>query len=584
MRKRIGMKIFTMIFVLVLIFCANSIASLISMRTVEEAGSRISRHYVQLVSEFGLVAQNVERSQKYMNILAAVPPEAMGDPTGEVYEGIRLGIDSDYATVQATIEMMHDHVNTIADDTLTEQFQAYLSYIDDIYAGIYKMRDMTDVRDYENANMYLSMELTPFIIGSQSVTQDLQATIDQGIAASSLSYHNSVEKGRVISYISLVVFLLIAIVIVLIVNHMIVKPAAVANRQLNNIMDSIHRNEGDLTERISVRSQDEIGILAEGINEFLDQLQQIMKKIKTESETMQDSIRLINTDLSGSSMDIDNVSSVMEQLSASMEEITATLSQINEHSEEVIRNVDEMNVKTDEGKHLVVEIKERADFIRKATDDSRNNIVKLIGDKRSAMEEAITESRRVEEITNLTGDILDISSKTNLLALNASIEAARAGEVGRGFAVVSEEIRNLADSSRVTANNIQDISNHIVGAVGRLTENAAEIIEFLNSTILTDYDNFAMATDTYNKDAENVDAFFNNFKNQADELQSIMNNMGSSLNGITQAMDESARGVVTAAESTANLADEISDIYKEAENNLKISDSLHGEVERFKDM
>ncbi|MBR1692392.1 MAG: methyl-accepting chemotaxis protein, partial [Lachnospiraceae bacterium] len=161
---------------------------------------------------------------------------------------------------------------------------------------------------------------------------------------------------------------------------------------------------------------------------------------------------------------------------------------------------------------------------------------------------------------------------------------ARAGEVGKGFAVVAEEIRNLADSSRVTANNIQDISCHIVGAVGKLADHAAEIIEFLNDTILKDYDNFAMATDTYNKDAENVDTFFTNFKNQADELQQIMNNMGSSLSGITVAMDESAKGVVTAAESTANLADEISDIYKEAENNLSISDSLHGEVDRFKDM
>jgi len=581
MKKKIGFKIFAMIFVLVLIFLINTVASLVSMKTIDRAGSHITDHYVQIVSDFGVVAQYVERSQKYMNILAAVSPEEMGDPTGEVYEGIRVGIDADYAMVESVLDTMENHVNAISDRMLTERFETYVAYIEQIYAGIFKIRDMTDTRDYVNANIYLATELTPFIVGNQSVTEGLQMTISDGIASAADRYKSSIVQGQRMATWTILLFLMVVVLIIWIINRIIVKPASAANKQLSDIMDGIYKNEGDLTKRIDVMSEDEIGMLAVGINEFLKQLQQIIKEIVKDSGAMQYSISLINQDLSGSNDDVESVSAIMEQLSASMEEISATLFQINSHSSEVVQNVDEMKDKTDEGKQLVAGIKERADFIRKITDESRQNIETIILDKRTTLEDAINESRRVEEITSLTDDILDISSKTNLLALNASIEAARAGDVGKGFAVVAEEIRNLADSSRVTANNIQEISHNIVGAVERLTENAAELITFLNDTILPDYDNFSKATDTYHHDAENIDEFFTNFKCRADELQIIMNNVGNSLNGITTVMEESAQGVVLAARNTGNLVEEISDISREAENNLKLSQSLQREVERF---
>ena len=586
MKKRLGSKILVMILALAAIFVINIVVSFSSFNVIERSGKRISEDYVNIVSEYGMVAQCVERSQKYMNILAAVPPETMlaSGADASVYEGIRTGIDADYTQSSVSMEAMKNHIAHINDGDLSSKFDAYQKYIENVYANIKKVRDASDAHDFDTANIIVASEVTPYILSGQAITEALQSTINDGIQSSAAAYENSIRQARLISMITLLIFAAGVVAIVLIANRIIAKPAKDANRQLTHIMNGIHNNEGDLTTRIVVKSKDEIGTLAGGINVFLDQLQNIMTKIKNDSENMQTSVNLINNRLGDSTNDVNSVSAVLEQLSASMEEISATLLSLNERAEEIVGHVNAMSERTDEGSSLVSEIKERANDIRRLTDESKKNIVALVEDKKVALNDAIEDSRQVEEIRGLTDDILQISGQTNLLALNASIEAARAGEAGRGFAVVAEEIGVLASNSRQAANNIQEISGNIVNAVSRLAESAGTIIEFLNNTVLPDYDNFARATDTYHSDAENVDSFFEDFRDRAKDLQSIVTAMGEGLSGITAAMDESAKGVVNAAENASDLVTEITDINSEADKNKKISDSLHGEVERFKNM
>ena len=586
MKKRLGSKILVMILALAAIFVINIVVSFSSFNVIERSGKRISEDYVNIVSEYGMVAQCVERSQKYMNILAAVPPETMlaSGADASVYEGIRTGIDADYTQSSVSMEAMKNHIAHINDGDLSSKFDAYQKYIENVYANIKKVRDASDAHDFDTANIIVASEVTPYILSGQAITEALQSTINDGIQSSAAAYENSIRQARLISMITLLIFAAGVVAIVLIANRIIAKPAKDANRQLTHIMNGIHNNEGDLTTRIVVKSKDEIGTLAGGINVFLDQLQNIMTKIKNDSENMQTSVNLINNRLGDSTNDVNSVSAVLEQLSASMEEISATLLSLNESAEEIVGHVNAMSERTDEGSSLVSEIKERANDIRRLTDESKKNIVALVEDKKVALNDAIEDSRQVEEIRGLTDDILQISGQTNLLALNASIEAARAGEAGRGFAVVAEEIGVLASNSRQAANNIQEISGNIVNAVSRLAESAGTIIEFLNNTVLPDYDNFARATDTYHSDAENVDSFFEDFRDRAKDLQSIVTAMGEGLSGITAAMDESAKGVVNAAENASDLVTEITDINSEADKNKKISDSLHGEVERFKNM
>lgn len=191
------------------------------------------------------------------------------------------------------------------------------------------------------------------------------------------------------------------------------------------------------------------------------------------------------------------------------------------------------------------------------------------------------ESRSVEQINSLTGNILNIASQTNLLALNASIEAARAGEAGKGFAVVADEIRVLADNSRETASNIQEISGQVTSAVNKLADAASQLLAFVNSDVVRDYDRFVKIVDQYETDANEMDVIFTEFGEKASMMTETMQSMSAGINDISVTVDKSAKGVLGVAENATQLVNAISGIQAQTEENQAISQELEGEIQRF---
>lgn len=296
------------------------------------------------------------------------------------------------------------------------------------------------------------------------------------------------------------------------------------------------------------------------------------------------SAETVSREIDESNESAGNVSDAMEQMSATMEEISATLGQMATGSDSILMEIQAMESKVNDGVGLVVGIKQRAKDMHQSTLESKEASGQIIIDIRKTLETAVEESRSVEQINQLTGDILNITSQTNLLALNASIEAARAGEAGKGFAVVADEIRVLADSSRDTANNIQMISNQVTGAVERLADNAETMLRFIDERIMKDYDGFVEVVGHYEKDADSVNDILSEFARNTEEISSTIQAMNTSTNDIAVAVDDSAKGVVDVAESAASLVGAITHIQKETENNQKISMQLSNEVNRFKNL
>ncbi len=340
--------------------------------------------------------------------------------------------------------------------------------------------------------------------------------------------------GTEIFNVILLVFFIVVIIAATIFVHMsIVRPAKQASKQLANITKKIEEQDGDLTLRVNVKSQDEIGELVKGINKFIESLQFLMKQIKANSEELAVASEKIITQVEESNENAGSTSAAMEELSASMEEVSATLDQIVTGSNEVFEQVQQMSTKADDGVGMVDEIHVRANNMYTTTVEGKEATNNLVEDIREMVEKAVEESKNVSKIDELTGDILDIASQTNLLALNASIEAARAGEAGKGFAVVADEIRSLADSSRETANNIQLTSQIVTEAVAKLAKSAEDMMSFIDRKVIKDYDGFVDIVSQYQKDADSMNDILVNFAENAALMQKTMENINKGINEIS---------------------------------------------------
>ena len=228
------------------------------------------------------------------------------------------------------------------------------------------------------------------------------------------------------------------------------------------------------------------------------------------------------------------------------------------------------------------EMQERADTLAKNANENKTQTDAMVGNIVGTLKQAIEESRSVEKVNELTGEILNISSQTNLLALNASIEAARAGDAGKGFAVVADEIRQLADSSRDTANNIQAINEHVTKAVHALIDNSNAMIAFIEETVLPDYGTYADSGEQYNEDASYVSEVMNEFTEKTENLKNIMNNVVESIEGIAKAVEESANAVTSSAMSTGSLVEDMHTINEQMGSSKETVESLKAEADVFK--
>jgi len=361
----------------------------------------------------------------------------------------------------------------------------------------------------------------------------------------------------------------------------VLRPILGMNRKLKGMIKDIVTGKGDLTQRVKERGKDEIGQLATGINAFIETLQTVMTQVTVSSEKLHTVVETVAGKVSSVNTGSDEISASMEELSATMEEISASVASIRENTKYANEKVDNLTNATRDLVCYADMMQQRAEALENKAVDNKQSTGEVVGENIAKLQKAIDDSKKVERINELTNDILQISSQTNLLALNASIEAARAGEAGKGFAVVADEIRGLADSSKQTADNIQEINKIVTVAVKELIDSSSVIMNYINETILPDYDGFVDSGKQYNEDAVHVNGIVTDFNDMAEKIKRLVDEITDTVGGIADAIEESTGSVTDVTVNTNALADDIQVVADEMEESKAIAETLYSETDRF---
>lgn len=511
------------------------------------------------------------------------------------------------------------HVLALSHIVATD-FETMTSVVGDIEAKEALLYDaIEDFKKYSNATIsqnynnmltdYQSLKDAVKILLAQSAnqkTKDAYATANGEVAQCSLNLDNDInaiissiksatvtERGilstnyRLANIMTIIVVAISAVAVIIaifVVSRYVIRPVIKAEAELQDIIQGINNRQGDLTKRITVTSRDEIGALGSGINEFIERLQSIFVIITNNSSAMDKVVSDVLGSVQTSNNSASDLSALTEELSATMSEVAESAVAINKNTEAVRAEVDEMAAKSREISDYSKQMKEHADSMEETArtnmEETNNKVEAILSD----LNKAISDSESVDKVNTLTDEIMSIASKTNLLSLNASIEAARAGEMGKGFAVVAGEIGILAENSRKTAGDIQQINSIVVEAVHNLSSSANDLVDYLKNSILPEFERFVKDGEAYRDNANYVDSVMTDFTYKTDGFKVSFDEIAESISSITTAIDEGVKGVSSAAESTQNLVYDMDNITKRMDENQRIAEELDEETAIFTSM
>lgn len=547
--------------------------SLYSMTAVQKESNQISGEGVRAticMDEINLAFAN---TQKLTLALCAEPSKDLYEYVASQLTEYQSNVDSyekellamDHYFTADDIQLMNETFDllTEAQGTTVELMQTAMA--GDSAAAVAKANSvMTEWSDTIAVNM-----ATLISRNDELVKQNIQEQKDL--------YNQNMILSLILLAISFVAFVMVVVVII----KTVVKPLRKQTSELTEIIDEIKGGHGDLTKRVTVKSMDEIGQSSIGINHFIETLQNIMSNIISNSNVLDGVVGNVASSVAASSDNANDISAIMEELSATMEEVSATTNSVSENTTAAEGKVQKMADQTKVMSQYAQDMKKRATELEHTATENMNSTNEMIGEITTEMNQALENSKSVEKVAQLTADILSISSQTNLLALNASIEAARAGEAGKGFAVVADEIRQLADSSRETANNIQTINEQVIEAVQGLVVSSEKIVGYINENILPDYRAFVQGGQQYNDDATHIDNTMAEYASEAQDILATMMEMTEAIEGISRAVEESANGVTDAATNIDSLVQSMSTVNGQMEENSTVAKNLKEESTAF---
>lgn len=518
-----------------------------------------------------------ELSRQYSYINGKVLTHVMSTKAGTMDE-LTVEIKDAIASMDNMLTGFADYLSEgdarkEAYDSALKEYEKYKKTVESLL--------VTSKENKTQAYVSASSNLPMFNEKIEGYMNEMLNLTSQKMTASQAEMERNVAQIPVIIGAVSVFVVIMAVIVFIFVKIWISRPIKKATKQVDLLVQGIRDNQGDLTERVNVKSKDEIGRLAVAINDLVEQIQRIIAAIMGSSEHLVAKQERIRASVQKANNSVRLNSNNIQQVNDEIEQILASVSEVKNDSIMVEGVVSEMFSGAEDGSHYAAEIRSKAQDTEARAIQSKDKATDVLQTIDKAVKASIENSNQIHQIRELTSEILGIASTTNLLALNASIEAARAGEAGKGFAVVADEIRDLADCSRETANNIQEISVKVIDSVEELATNATKLLEFVNNNVMSDYDTLEHTGRAYFESAERVDGMMKAIKDSMDGLKTNVGHVIHSNNMIEGAITNSTENIEDVTENNSSMENDMSDIAVAVAEMDDVIKQLHDSVKCF---
>lgn len=559
------------VFILGFVSVVSNILAVTNIKRVNANATQIANGYMNCISELGDIQKETLLIHRLgLSHIVAIDLNTM------------ISLVETIRSEQETLETYLDDFQEYVTDDNKAEYDALVSNYEGMKYELANLMAYSANNDNEAAYALANGKIADYSSAMQESIVAIRTNVSENADVAKEQLAAVYRTAIAASTASIIISVAALLATLICVFRLVIIPLLKTQKEITNIIEDIDKREGDLTRRVSVHANQEVAAVGNGINVFMDKLQDIFKVIVNNSTRMESVVGEVRDSVVTSNSSVSDLSALTEELSATMEEMSANASLINTNTESVKQEVDQIAERTSEINAYTREMKEHADSMEASARENMESTGAKVNEILTVLNQAIEDSKSVNQVNSLTDDILNIASQTNLLALNASIEAARAGEAGRGFSVVATEISQLAAASQEAANRIQQINRVVTEAVGNLTEHSNGLVQYMNDSILPEFEAFVDAGSAYREKATHIETSMGDFTEKTEVLKKTMAEIADSINTIAHAIEEGVKGVSSAADSTQVLVGDMEDITRHMDENQHIAADLKRETEVFK--